>query len=82
MSTPHTVDLRDGADREAWLRDLRSSLDDIDGVVRDMLREPGERELGPVYHREIYGEAWTRVTALLEMVDRGDGGAGPPTGSG
>jgi RNA polymerase-interacting CarD/CdnL/TRCF family regulator len=70
--------------RGAWLDDLRSAVADVDGVVRDLLRRPAERELGPVYHRQIYEEAFAKIAALLDAApddDRGDpagsGGAGP-----
>jgi hypothetical protein len=69
-SVRRTVNLNDDAARDAWYRDLTTGLDDMDGVVTDMLRPPTARELGPVYHREIYGEARVKVTALLAMIVR------------
>ena len=70
--------------RGEWLADMRSAVADVDGVVRDMLHRPADRELGPVYHREIYEEATAKIAALLDAMpddDRGDpagsGGTGP-----
>jgi RNA polymerase-interacting CarD/CdnL/TRCF family regulator len=66
--------------RAAWLADLRSAVADVDGVVRDLLRRPADRELGPVYHRQIYDEAAAKIAALLGAAPDDD--SGDPAGSG
>ena len=53
-------------DRDTMRRalvDLRSAFDDADAVTRDMLKSPRERELGPVLHRDNYGEARAKIAA-------------------
>jgi hypothetical protein len=66
--------------RDAWLAQMRSALADVDAVVRDLLRRPADRELGPVYHRQIYADSAAKIAELLDStpdVERGD-----PAGSG
>lgn len=63
-----------------WLVDLNVTLDDADAVVRDMLRAPQQRELGPVKHRELYREAWEKLMSLLgRALPPEEPESGPPT---
>ena len=48
-----------------WWVDVNVTLDDGDAVVRDMLRPPQERELGPAKHREMYEEVWDKLMTLM-----------------
>jgi hypothetical protein len=70
--------------RGDWLAEMRSALADVDGVVRDLLRDATDRELGAVYHRQIYDEASAKIAALLDAWPDGvpDEGRGDPAGSG
>jgi hypothetical protein len=61
-----SLDFTDRAAVREWLVKLRVYLDDVDALVVDMLRPPGERELGPALHRENYGAARERVADLLD----------------
>jgi hypothetical protein len=58
--------------RSEWKADMRTALADMNGVVRDMLRRPADRELGPIYHREIYEAAYARLVALLDIEPEDD----------
>ncbi|MFT3766339.1 MAG: hypothetical protein QM820_12635 [Minicystis sp.] len=66
MSHAH-LDWKDEAAVQRWLADLRIALDDIDAVAADMLRPPDERELGPVKHRELYGDGRRSVVEMIEF---------------
>ena len=66
--------------RSAWLDQVRAAVADVDGVVRDLLRRPADRELGPVHHREIYEEASAKIAALLDAMPGDE--HGDPAGSG
>jgi hypothetical protein len=70
--------------RGDWLAQVRSALADVDGVVRDLLRRPADRELGPVYHRAVYEQASGKIAGLLEALPGAfsEGGHGDPAGSG
>jgi hypothetical protein len=74
----------DRDDLRRALVDLRVAFDDADAVTSDALRPPRKRELGPILHRQNYGEARRKVLAahtaamhLLAEPERGD-----PSGSG
>jgi hypothetical protein len=61
-----TLDWSDPIAVSRWLASLRSSWDDADAVVLDMLRPPRERELGAALHREKYGEARAQIIEALD----------------
>jgi hypothetical protein len=66
---------------------LRVSCDDADTVVRDMLRVPRKRELGPALHRQSYREARDKIVTALDYLlrlvrDDGDTGPADPAGNG
>ncbi len=49
---------------------LRVAVDDADAVMQDMLRPPGERELGRVLHRQNYEAARKTIVHTLELLVR------------
>ena len=86
--TPRRIDFADGAEVRAWAIDLRVAVDDADAIIRDALRAPRRRELGPALHAKNYADARERIVALIDAAmpadqgpDHGDpagnGGAGP-----
>src|SRR6185295_12134006 len=60
------ADLADPATMAKWLDDLRTGFDDLDATVQDMLRPPGERELGPVLHAQHHADARAKILAALD----------------
>jgi hypothetical protein len=60
------IDWTDPEEVRRFLVGLRVHLDDIDGVVKDMLARPRKRELGPKQHRRIYEDAREGVVAAIE----------------
>jgi hypothetical protein len=48
-----------------WLVELNVAIDDAGAVFDDMMRPLRERELGPVKHRELHGDAWSKIMHLL-----------------
>ena len=75
-------------DRDTMRRalvDLRAAVDDSDAVTRDMLKASRERELGPVLHRDNYGEARAKIVSSFAYLTNGlddDPDAGDPSGNG
>jgi len=58
MSAPCPgLDFSDPAAIARWLGDLYDRFGDVDAVVTDMLAPPEARELGPVFHAGLYGDA-------------------------
>ena len=66
MSRPDRLDFGDPDAVRRFIVDLRVAVDDADAVMRDALRPLGRRELGRLLHRTNYGEARTRIVALLD----------------
>ena len=58
----------DPTDPEAFRRvmvDARVAVDDIDGVVRDMLAKKRRRSLGRVQHKKLYRDAHRTLLQIL-----------------
>lgn len=67
-----------------WIVDLRVVADDLDAVVRDMLRPHRKRELGHCTHAAKCREARKAIVDLLSYaLPTDDGGEhGDPSGNG
>jgi len=57
-----------------WLVNLRVHLDDIDGVMKDMLARRRRRELGAKQHRRLYRDARAAVVEAIEHAMPGEAG--------
>jgi hypothetical protein len=75
-----TLDPSDPVAFGRWLAGLRSSFNDLDAAALDMLRAPGDRELGPALHRAHYHAAREQVLQALAFADGSE--PGDPSGSG
>jgi hypothetical protein len=75
------LNFADHAAVSRWLAGLRSSFHDLDAAALDMLRAPGDRELGPALHRAHYHAARAQVLQALDFAgpdSDGDGDGGAP----
>jgi hypothetical protein len=74
-----SLDWNDPVAVAGWLGTLRVSLNDAHAVAQDMLRQPCERELGPVLHAKNYGDAWSQIVQAIEYATppAPDSGASP-----
>lgn len=73
MSRRAFLDWNDKTAVRRFLVDARVQADDIDATVQDMLLPSRERELGPVQHRETYGQAMRSLLFLLSYAIGPDG---------
>lgn len=83
MSRP-SLDWSDEVEVSRWLGRLRVHLNDADAVVRDLLRAPRQRELGPVLARQNYAAAHAAIVDAINFASApepsdpaGSGDAGP-----
>lgn len=77
------LDFTDENAVRAWLSDLRARFDDVDALVRDMMRPPWKRELGPVLHADLYQDARGAILDALACAgapEPDDGDGGPDSG--
>jgi hypothetical protein len=62
------------------LLDLRVAYDDDDAVVEDMLRDPQQRELGPVLQRRQHRESRQKIHRAIDYLMRALADRDPPGG--
>jgi hypothetical protein len=82
---PDRLDFGDLAAVEVWLATLKQTIDDVDGVVVDMLKPARQRELGHVLHGQHYAAAAESLRQLIAYAalppphgdPSGNGGGGP-----
>jgi hypothetical protein len=63
------------------LLDLRVAYDDDDAVVEDMLRDPQQRELGPVLQRRQHRESRSKIHRGIDYLLRLVGDSAPEGGA-
>lgn len=56
----------------------RNAAGDLGAVVKDMLRRPRHRELGPALHRQNAREAHDKLTHVIDLLIRTTRGNPPP----
>ena len=71
------LDFADPAEARAWLEGLRTSFEDMDAVVADMLRPPRSRNLGPALHAEHYNAAKQQLLQALDHAGPEEQGPAP-----
>ena len=85
--TPISLDWTDRDACHAWIRNVGVAVEDLAAVLRDQLRAPRKRELGPVLAARTAKEAAGSLAELLKFaragLDDDDGGEhGDPCGNG
>ena len=80
------LDLNDRAAVGDWIRNVGVAVEDLAAVVRDQLRAPRKRELGPVLAAKAAKEDAGQLSELLAFARKGldddDGEPGDPAGNG